>query len=84
MQRPKLGTFKIGAPTDLILVNLQSQPFVPLDNFLRRLIYCELDNPVYLTVVAGEIVSEEQRLSKVSEHEALVEVLEIFEQKKAW
>ena len=82
MQEPKLETLKIGVPTDLILINLQSQSFVPLDNHLRRLIYYELGNPTYLTTFAEEIVFKEQRLSKVSEHEVLVEFLEIFEQKK--
>ena len=82
MQEPKLGTLEIGAPADLILVNLQSLPFVPLNNLLRQLVYCELGTSVYLTMVAGKIVSMDQKLSTVNEHEILVEASEIFDQKK--
>jgi len=82
MREPKLGTLEIGAPADLILVNLQSLPFVPLNNLLRQLVYCELGNSVYLTMVAGKIVSTDQRLSTVNEHEVLLEASEIFEHKK--
>ena len=82
MREPKLGTLEIGAPADLILVNLQSLPFVPLNNLLRQLVYCELGNSVYFTMVAGKIVSTDQRLSTVNEHEVLLEASEIFEHKK--
>ena len=82
MREPKLGTLEIGAPADLILVNLQSLPFVPLNNLLRQLVYCELGNSVYLTMVAGKTVSTDQRLSTVNEHEVLLEASEIFEHKK--
>ena len=82
MQEPKLGTLEIGAPADLILVNLQSLPFVPLNNLLRQLVYCELGNSVYLTMVAGKIVSTDQKLSTTNEDEILVEASAIFEKKK--
>ncbi len=81
MQEPKLGTLEAGAPADLILVNLQSLPFVPLNNLLRQLVYCELGNSVYLTMVAGKIVYSDQKLTSVTEREILVEASEIFEQK---
>ena len=82
MQEPKLGTLEIGAPADLILINLQSLPFIPLNNLLRQLVYCELGNSVYLTMVAGEVVFKDQKLSKVNEEEILIEASQIFEQKK--
>ena len=82
MQEPKLGTLEVGAPADLILLNLQSLPFVPLNNLLRQLVYCELGNSVYLNMVAGEVVCTDQKLSKVNEIEILSEASEIFEQKK--
>ena len=82
MQEPKLGTLEIGAPADLILINLQLLPFIPLNNLLRQLVYCELGNSVYLTMVAGEIVVQDQKLSKINEEEILIEASQLFEQKK--
>ncbi len=82
MQEPRLGTLEIGAPADIILINLQSLPFIPLNNLLRQLVYCELGNSVYLTMVAGEIIFEDQKLIKVNEKEILTEASQIFEQKK--
>ena len=82
MQEPKLGTLEIGAPADLILINLQQLPFIPLNNLLRQLVYCELGNSVYLTMVAGEIVVQDQKLSKINEEEILIEASQLFEQKK--
>ena len=82
MQETKLGTLEIGAPADLILINLQSLPFIPLNNLLRQLVYCELGNSVNLTMVAGEIVVHDQKLSKINEEEILIEASQLFEQKK--
>ena len=82
MQEPKLGTLEIGAPADLILINLQLLPFIPLNNLLRQLVYCELGNSVYLTMVAGEIVVQDQKMSKINEEEILIEASQLFEQKK--
>ncbi len=82
MQEPMLGTLEIGAPADVILINLQSLPFIPLNNLLRQLVYCELGNSVYLTMVAGEIIFEDQKLIKVNEKEILTEASQIFEKKK--
>ena len=49
---------------------------------IQCLVYCELGNSVYLTMVAGKTVSTDQRLSTVNEHEVLLEASEIFEHKK--
>ena len=64
------------------MINLQSLPFIPLNNLLRQLVYCELGNSVNLTMVDGEIVVHDQKLSKINEEEILIEASQLFEQKK--
>ncbi|MEC8053199.1 MAG: hypothetical protein VX131_01015, partial [Pseudomonadota bacterium] len=38
MREPRLGTLTLGAPADLILIDLHALPFVPLNNLHRQLV----------------------------------------------
>ena len=82
MREPKLGTLKVGAPADLILIDLNTLSFSPLNNLPRQLVYCELGNSVRMTMVDGEIVVRDQRLCKVNEDAILSEVRETFAERQ--
>ena len=82
MREPKLGELKVGAPADLILVDLNSLPFTPLNNLHRQLVYCELGQSVRLTMVAVRIVASEKQMSTVNEIDILEEVREVFERQR--
>ena len=81
MREPRLGTLTLGAPADLILIDLHALPFVPLNNLFRQLVYCELGQSVTLSMVAGEIAYEEGQLKTVDEAAILREAAEIFQKK---
>ena len=81
MREPQLGTLSLGAPADLILIDLHALPFVPLNNLHRQLVYCELGQSVKLSIVAGEIVCEEGQLKTINETAILEEAAEVFQKK---
>lgn len=79
MRRPGLGTLEVGAPADLILVDLSSLAFLPLNNLVRQLVQVENGSSVRLTMVAGRVVAEDGRVTAVNESALLAEAREEFE-----
>lgn len=82
MREPGLGTLDIGAPADVILLNLKALPFVPLNDLPRQLVHCELGQSVLLTMVAGQVVAEGGRLTTIDEDAILAEASAFFAGKK--
>lgn len=78
MQRPGLGTLQIGAPADLILVDLSSLAFLPLNHLVRQLVHVETGSSVRLTMVAGTVVAEGGRVIALDEAALLAEAREVF------
>ncbi len=79
MRRPDLGSIKIGAPADLILVDVSSLAFLPLNDLPRQLVHVENGNSVRLTMVAGRVVAENGCVTTVDEAALLAEAREVFE-----
>lgn len=79
MRRPGLGTLKPGAPADLILVDLSSLAFLPLNDLVRQLVHVENGSSVRLTMVSGRVVAEAGRVTSVDEAALLAEAREVFE-----
>lgn len=61
------GVIAPGYEADLILLDLNTLAFTPLNDIYRHLVYCENGSSVVLTMVAGEIVVEDGRLLTVDE-----------------
>jgi cytosine/adenosine deaminase-related metal-dependent hydrolase len=51
-----IGEIAVGHQADLILVDLDTLAFTPLNDLRRQLVYCENGSSVRLTMVAGRIV----------------------------
>lgn len=79
MRRPCLGSLKVGAPADLILVDLSSLTFLPLNDLVRQLVHVENGSSVRLTMVAGRVVAEGGHVTSVDEAALLAEAREVFE-----
>lgn len=73
-----LGTLSPGAPADLVLVNLSTLSFLPLNDLSRQLVHVELGQSVRLTMVAGQVVFEDGRLATVDEVALLEEARDLF------
>ena len=59
------GTLQPGAQADLILVDLDTLPFTPLNDLRRQLVYSAGPACVALTMVAGRVVMERGRVTTV-------------------
>ena len=53
-----IGQVSVGHQADLILLDLDTLPFTPLNDLRRQLVYCEQGASVRLTMVAGRVVYE--------------------------
>jgi cytosine/adenosine deaminase-related metal-dependent hydrolase len=64
---PDIGHLSAGARADLILLDLDTLPFTPLNDVKRQLVFCEPAGAVRLTMVDGRVVFEDGRLTTVDE-----------------
>jgi 5-methylthioadenosine/S-adenosylhomocysteine deaminase len=68
MRLPKpIGQVAVGHQADLILVDLDTLPFTPLNDLRRQLVYCESGTSVRMTLVAGRVVYENGAVVGVDE-----------------
>ncbi len=74
----KVGQLKPGCEADLILVDLNTIAFTPLNDIYRQLIYCENGSSVAMTMVAGRVVMEDGRVLTVDEESIKQEVRELM------
>lgn len=62
-----VGEISVGHQADLVLLDLDTLPFTPLNDLRRQLVYCENGGSVRLTLVAGKIVYEQGKVAGVDE-----------------
>jgi len=68
------GCLAPGRDADLILLDLNSPAFTPLNNLKRQLIYAENGSSVALTMVAGRVVCKDQQILTVDEEAIKAEI----------
>lgn len=73
-----IGELAAGAQADLILVDLDTLPFTPLNDLRRQLVFCENGSSVRMTMVAGEVVVEDGRVRRIDEAALRAEVRELW------
>jgi len=81
MREPGLGTLSVGAPADLILIDLAALPFIPLNNLPRQLVHCELGQSILMTMVDGVIVVRDGEFTTVDARAILQEASAVFAEK---
>lgn len=72
-----LGQVAAGYQADLILLDLDTLPFTPLNDLRRQLVYCENGSSVKLTMVAGKVVFENNRVQGLDEAAVRAEARDI-------
>jgi 5-methylthioadenosine/S-adenosylhomocysteine deaminase len=77
-----LGSIAPGKLADLALVNLDTAAFTPLNDVHRQMVYCENGSSVRLTMVAGRVVFDGDRLTNVDEAALRTEAREIFRERQ--
>jgi cytosine/adenosine deaminase-related metal-dependent hydrolase len=66
-QSARIGAITPGAEADLIMLDLDTLAFTPLNDLDRQLVYCENGSSVRLTMVAGTIVMRDGVLLTIDE-----------------
>jgi cytosine/adenosine deaminase-related metal-dependent hydrolase len=74
---PQAGRLTPGAPADLVLLDLNTAPFTPLNNLERQLIYCEPRQSVLHTIIDGQVVVRDGRVQTFDEDAILGEVRDL-------
>ena len=74
----RVGVLATGREADLILVDLNTIAFTPLNDLRRQLVFCENGSSVVMTMVAGEVVCENGRGLTVDEEALKAEVRALF------
>jgi 5-methylthioadenosine/S-adenosylhomocysteine deaminase len=69
----QVGTIARGQRADLVLFDLASIPFTPLNNPLHQLVYCLPSSSVDSVIVEGQLVVRGGSLTRVDERELLLE-----------
>lgn len=72
------GSIEVGKQADLVLLDLQTLNFTPLNDLRRQLVFCEDGTSVRLVMVGGAIVVESGKLLTVNEEEIKAEVRELW------
>lgn len=68
------GTLSVGALADVVLMDLATLPFVPLNDTQRQLVYCEPARSVTTVIVGGEVVVSGGACTRVDEKALLRDV----------
>jgi 5-methylthioadenosine/S-adenosylhomocysteine deaminase len=79
MRVPNLtGSIEVGRQADLILVDLNTLAFTPLNDLRRQLVFCENGSSVRVVMVAGRVLVEDGKLLTIDEEGLKAEVRELM------
>ncbi len=70
----RIGVLAPGYEADIVLLDLNSIAFTPLNDIRRQLVFCENGSSVVMTIVAGRIVVECGQLLTIDEEAIKTEV----------
>jgi 5-methylthioadenosine/S-adenosylhomocysteine deaminase len=73
-----VGSIEVGKKADLVLYDLESINFSPLNDLANHLVYCENGASIDAVFVNGEIVCSRSKLLRVDEAEILRELRELY------
>ena len=71
------GSLEIGKAADLLILDLTTYPFMPLNDVAKHLVYSENGSSIETVMVAGRIVMQEGRLTTVDERAVFDEIAEL-------
>jgi cytosine/adenosine deaminase-related metal-dependent hydrolase len=78
-----IGQIAAGYQADLIMLDLDTLAFTPLNDLQRQLVYCEMGSSVRMTMVAGDIVYEQGEVTTVNERSLRAEAREHAERMRS-
>lgn len=70
------GSLEPGKKADMLVLDLETIPFTPMNDLPNHLVYCESGNSITHAIVNGEIMAEDGRCLRVNEADLLAELRE--------
>lgn len=84
----EIGSLEVGKKADIVLLDLDSWPFMPISDPRVSLVFAENGSSVSDVIVDGEVVVRDRALTKLDEAAVMAEVrerlAEILEQRTRW
>jgi 5-methylthioadenosine/S-adenosylhomocysteine deaminase len=77
------GSIEVGKQADLIMVDLNTLAFTPLNDLRRQLVFCENGTSVRLVMVAGRILVEDGKVLSIDEEALKAEIRELIGEYRA-
>lgn len=74
----RIGQIREGFAADLILVDLNTLAFTPMNNLQRQLVFCESGSSVVMTMVDGRVLFQNGKLLCVDEEALKAEARELM------
>jgi 5-methylthioadenosine/S-adenosylhomocysteine deaminase len=74
----EIGSLERDKRADLLMLDMSSAAFTPLNDVLNHLVYCENGSSIDSVMVNGEIVVADGKLTKVNEADLLAELREAW------
>lgn len=71
------GSIEVGKAADLLILDLSSYPFMPLNDVAKHLVYSENGSSIETVMVAGRIVVQKGRLTTIDEQAVFDEIAEL-------
>lgn len=71
------GSLEIGKAADLLILDLTTPSFTPLNDITKHLVYAENGTSIETVMVAGQIVVHDGRLQTINEAAILAEIREL-------
>ncbi len=73
----RTGKVEVGMAADLALLDLSDPSYLPLNDAVRQIVYCESGRGVHSVIVDGEVVVEDRRIKTVDHGTLLAEVADL-------
>lgn len=74
LKEDELGTIEVNKKADLIILETENHRFIPNNNYVNQVVFCENGSSVKTVLINGEVVMEDKIIKTFDEEEVLEEV----------
>ncbi len=75
-----IGALSIGMKADMVILDLHKLPFIPRNDLLHQLVFCEHGESVDTVIIDGKPVVEQGKVTTINEQEILDEIMDRAEE----
>lgn len=74
MRENEIGSLEVGKQADILMFNLRSPAFTPLNDVKNHLVYCENGSDLTNVMIAGKFVMKDRKITTIDEMEVIDEL----------